>query len=386
MDSLAAILERVSEARALDLLCDAVDAYSPSWAEEPATRLFASALGRAGIPCRLEPVPGSPGIPRANIVVEMGPQPAALLWVGHVDTVTMPDERPDHGARREGDLLFGLGSADMKSGCAAMIEALTAVAAAGVPLRRGLIAAFVVGEEEYGDGSQALLGRNPPPPLTLVGEPTGLVPCTDHYGYLECLLSAEGTGAHAALPEIGRNAIHAMLKWLSASMDELQGLPAADATAINLRNIKGGGDKFVVPDRCEALLDVHLPPRGGAADEVLEGLRRARAIVPQGDVRLDLRQTFLASGYSLDPGAPVLRPVRRAFEAVGRPFVPGVFRSHSDAAMFREAGSAPVICGPGLLESAHTANEHVVVAEVVEAARLYAAMIHAACMEPASRP
>ncbi len=377
MDGLAAILRHIDAARVLDLLKDAVDAYSPSWAEDPATRVFAAALARAGIPCRLEPVPGNPGNPRANLVVEMGPRPASLLWVGHVDTVTMPDDTPDHGARQDGDVLHGLGTADMKSGCAAMVEALAAVAASGVPLRRGLVAAFVVGEEEFGDGSRALLQRDPPP-LTVVGEPTGLVPCTTHYGYLECLLSAAGTGAHAALPEIGRNAIQAMLEWLSAGLRALPTLPDAETLAINLRHIRGGGEKFVVPDRCEALLDVHLPPDGDA-DAVMALLRRAGEGLRLADVQLGLRPTFLATGYRLDPSDPVLAPVRQAFSAVGRPFAPGVFRSHSDAAMFREAGSSPVICGPGRLETAHTADEHVSIAEVVDAARLYAAMIHAAC-------
>jgi hypothetical protein len=36
-------------------------------------------------------------------------------------------------------------------------------------------------------------------PLTIIGEPTGLVPCTAHYGYLECRLLSEGLRSHAGM-------------------------------------------------------------------------------------------------------------------------------------------------------------------------------------------
>ena len=380
MDRLDTILGGIEEERLLDLLVDAVDAYSPCYAEESATRVFTSALGRAGLSCRLEPVPATLGDrSRANLIVEVGPQPPALLWVGHLDTVAASDEGEGHGARREGDLLYGLGTADMKAGCAAMVEALIAVVQSGVTLQRGLMVALVVGEEEHGDGSIAFLTRHRPPALTVIGEPTNLVACTDHYGYVECLLSAQGMDAHAALPEIGRNAIQAMLTWLAATLERLDGLPAADANAINLRNIRGGGDKFVVPARCEALLDLHLPP-GGAETEVLALIARAREVVPRERVLLDYRTTFNAPGYSLDPTDPVLAPLAAAFEHAGETWAPGVFRSHSDAALFRAAGASPVICGPGHLEHAHVADERVAIPEVLRAARLYAAMIHQACV------
>ena len=69
MDRLDTILGGIEEERLLDLLVDAVDAYSPCYAEESATRVFTSALGRAGLSCRLEPVPATLGDrSRANLI------------------------------------------------------------------------------------------------------------------------------------------------------------------------------------------------------------------------------------------------------------------------------------------------------------------------------
>jgi acetylornithine deacetylase len=50
------------------------------------------------------------------------------------------------------------------------------------------------------------------------------------------------------------------------------------------------------------------------------------------------------------------------------------FRSHSDGNLFHQAGSRPLILGPGSLETAHTAEEQTSLAEVEAAARIYAAL------------
>ncbi|MCW8859171.1 MAG: M20 family peptidase, partial [Deltaproteobacteria bacterium] len=53
-------------------------------------------------------------------------------------------------------------------------------------------------------------------------------------------------------------------------------------------------------------------------------------------------------------------------------FVP--FRSHSDGNLFYQAGSKPLILGPGSLETAHTSEEQTSLVEVEAAARIYAAL------------
>jgi acetylornithine deacetylase len=379
-ESLSRVLREIDDDRLIELLTDAVARYSPSYAEQPVVELFTLALEKAGLSVRRQPVPASPGeIGRVNLIVELGPQPPALLWVGHLDTIPLLHDE-DMGARCEDGILYGLGAADMKSGCAAMAEALIAFHLSGVVPRRGLAAAFVVGEEEYGDGAEVLIGSISAP-LTVIGEPTGLVPCFSHHGYFEGHIAAEGTRAHAALPHAGANAIQAVLAWISALLEELRSLPAADGMAFNLREIKGGDSRFVVADRCEALVDVPLPP-GTGQDAVSAALERARSAASsaEANVRLEWDISYWASGYSLDPGDPLGEPVRRAFERVGLPFEPGAFRSHSDGNLFHRSGTFCVICGPGQLEAAHTRGEHVSLDEVRRAARVYAALLHEACV------
>ncbi|NIS47355.1 MAG: M20 family peptidase, partial [candidate division Zixibacteria bacterium] len=117
MNTLPKILRHIDPNRIKNLLVEAVDQYSPSFAEIPAMRVFAEALDEAGIPYYRQSVP-SPlsNSNRGNLVVGLGPtDDIALLWVGHLDTIELWHDE-GHQARIAGDALYGLGAADMKGG------------------------------------------------------------------------------------------------------------------------------------------------------------------------------------------------------------------------------------------------------------------------------
>jgi acetylornithine deacetylase len=374
------ILDLIDQEQLVTLLTDAVEQYSPSYAEEPAMQVFAERLNESGVRYMRQPLPPGSGPAadnRANLIIELGPQPSALMWVGHVDTVPLIDEE-EQRLHRDGDILHGLGTADMKSGCAAIVEAVIAVAMSGVELARGLTVALVVGEEEYGDGSEALLEWRTAP-LTVIGEPTGLIPCIDHYGYYECRLTVQGARAHAALPEMGASAIHAMLAWMQLILES--GVETTHGLSISPRQISGGASLFMVAQECEAAIDIHAPP--GVEDSVIDNLieqARAAAHATHPRCELQFEKLYWATGYTNPEDDPLLGAVCRAFEATGLDWSPTAFRSHSDGSLFHQKGSIPLICGPGRLEVAHTRHEHVSLQETREAARLYAAIIHAVCI------
>lgn len=376
------ILAQIDEDEVVALLTDAVAQYSPSYAEEPAMEVFAARLAQAGISYLRQPVEtpgGTKGDGRANLIVQVGPTPPALMWVGHVDTVPMIDEE-EQALRQEGDILHGLGTADMKSGCAAIIEALIALVVSGVEFKRGLCVALVVGEEEYGDGSEALL-REYTAPLVVIGEPTGLTPCISHYSYYECRLRARGTRAHAALPEVGASAIHAMLEWMQQLLQVGRDADFARKLFINPREIRGGADQFVVAEECEAAIDVHVPPGIDKAEiDAIIDEARTQALATHISCRLDYENVFWGPGYANAADHPVLVPLSESYQQLGLDWSPVAFRSHSDGSLFHQSGAVPVICGPGRLEVAHTRGEHVSLAEVKQAVRLYTTMIYEACV------
>ncbi|MSP93314.1 MAG: M20 family peptidase [Myxococcales bacterium] len=378
---LEAVLRRIDAARLRTLLCGAVDAYSPTYAEDPATAVFAAHLlseagiRHAGLRVERQRVARPSGPLCDNLLIQLGPAPLGLLLVGHVDTIVAGDGAMEfRPAAVAGDLLTGLGAADMKSGCAAMVEAVLAVAASGVRLERGIGVALVVGEEEYGDGSLALPAHFHAP-LIVVGEPTSLQPCASHYGYLECRMRSHGARAHAALTGHGGNAIHAMLAWMLGVLEALPAVQPDATVAANPRLIRGGDTLFVVAEHCEAMLDVHWQP-GADAVSLLACIETVRSAVAASHpaCRLELEPLFAAPAFVNDPAGAALGPLRSAFEATGLAWAPGTFPSHSDAGIFQARGGATVVCGPGALAAAHAPGEAVSLLQTEAAARLYAAL------------
>ena len=350
--------------RLKQLLKDLVDIYSPSGKEEEICEYVYEYLQVHGLPVSQQKVDEN----RFNLVVSPEPEKeAALYFIGHLDTVTAYD-LDDYGFREEGDTLSGLGTADMKSGCAAMIETFTVLAEKGGPLPPvGL--ALVVDEEEDSRGAKALIEEYRFP-WAIIGEPTNLVPCLGHYGYLEVLLRTEGKRAHSAMPELGQNAIEGMLKLLLKVTDYMSS--GHHGLVYNVRELTGFPGGFVVPDTCEAWLDLHLPPDlkiDTLKSELEELVQVAAESIPGVNARLRFEDTY--KGYQISPKMAMVKKLRESYKKFSLLWEPQDFRSHSDGNVLWAAGVDPVIMGPGRLEAAHAPEESVSFSQVVQAAQLY---------------
>jgi acetylornithine deacetylase len=290
-----------------------------------------------------------------------------LCFVGHLDTVTAYD-LDDYSYSEEEDLIYGLGTTDMKAGCAAMMEAFTALAEekdALPPL--GL--ALLVGEEEDSDGAKSLI-REYSFPWAVVGEPTDLIPCLGHYGYLEVLLRTRGKRAHSSMPELGRNAIEPMLQLLLRVTK--YATSATEGLVYNIRQLTGFPGAFVVPDVCEAWLDLHLPPESRMdilKAELEQLVEEASESISDLDAYIRFEGTY--SGYRISEGRTLIKQLKREYKKTTLPWKPQDFRSHSDGNVLWAAGTDPIILGPGKLELAHSPEEYVCFSQVADAARLY---------------
>jgi len=340
-----------------------LDTYSPSGKEEEIVELLHGALRRRGLPVQRQRVDEN----RHNLVVLPPDAEPRLALVGHLDTVSAHDlER--YGPEVEGDRVAGLGAADMKGGCAAMVEAVLALWADGPPVPP-LALALVVGEEEEGDGA-ARLASDFHFPWAVIGEPTDLCPCFSHFGYLEVLLSTAGPRRHASLAERRHNPVEALLNLLLRATRFLA--DKRPELVYNIRDLFSSQAGFIVPDRCQARLDIHAPPDaplGEIAVELEELVAAFQAEEP--GTRIAFRLETVDAGYELPQKGEVASALRRACDKLGLPWEPQAFRSHSDASQLWEAGIRPVLLGPGRLELAHTPEESVSLHKVVLASRVY---------------
>ena len=353
----------INRKRLLSVLQRLLNIYSPSGKEEEAVDLLYRHLRRQGLPVIRQDVDEN----RQNLIVPFSGKEALLAFIGHLDTVSAYDLE-DFGCEIEGDTVRGLGSADMKSGCAAMVEAFTCLWEKGVS-ELPLTLALVVGEEEDGDGAEVLV-KEFHFPWAIIGEPTDLKPCMQHYSYLEMQLNAQGRRYHASLAKKGSNPVEAMLRILlrlSRYMEKER--PEA---VYNIRDLFSSGGGFVVPDGCEAWVDVHLPPSAPLADitlEIEELIAREKEVHPF--VETLVRFSTVHSGYTLPEKGEVVDALKAAFLQQGLGWEPLAFPSHSDANQLWTAGVKPIILGCGQLQLAHSPQEWVSFNQVCTAAEIY---------------
>jgi acetylornithine deacetylase len=346
------------------LLRSLVDIYSPSGKEEEILEYTEKYMRRAGLSVTRQEVDEN----RYNLIVfPEGRETVDVCYVGHVDTVVAYDLE-DFGFSQEGDFIHGLGTADMKAGCAAMIEAFTVLSEkAEVFPAVGL--ALLVDEEEDNKGAKSFVEEYTVP-WAIIGEPTDMTPCLGHYGYLEVVLRTQGKRAHSAMPEFGQNAIESMLKLLLRVTEYAVASP--HGLVYNVRELSGFPGGFFVPDACEAWLDLHLPPnsRIDILKTELENLiPEAGKDIPALDARLRFEDTY--SGYLISENRPLVGRLKESYQKLSLSWEPQEFRSHSDGNILWAAGIDPVILGPGRLEAAHAPQESVSFEQVVQAAQLY---------------
>jgi len=331
-----------------------------------------------------------------NVVGWIGPGHGPVLMLnGHMDTVRVSDpEAWSHdpfGAEVEGDLLYGLGACDMKGGLAAMIYGAKLLRDAGAPLRGGIVVACVVQEEPCeGIGSQVLIEEEGVrPEWVVLGEPSGLDVTRGHRGRLEMHLVTHGRSAHAACPHLGENAIYTAAR-LSFGLELLAGQLGDDAFlgpgTLTVTDISSSASsRNAVPDRCELIIDRRLT----LGENETMALAEVQRVIAREGVQAEVEVTeYHATSYTgyacharefypawvMAEDHPLILAAVRAARAQlkRRPQVTRWDFSTEGVYTAGIAGIPTVGFGPGDPRHAHTADEHIRLADVCAAAEVYA--------------
>ena len=137
-----------------------------------------------------------------------------LLIGGHTDTV------PANGnerARIEGDVLWGLGSCDMKSGLAVMLELALTVSEPAIDVTYVFYECEEI-DSKY-NGVERLFRERPDlmaGDAAILAEPTGAMVEAGCQGTMRAVVTQRGVRAHSARPWLGVNAIHRLGPVLTA--------------------------------------------------------------------------------------------------------------------------------------------------------------------------
>ena len=326
---------------------------------------------------RQEVLPG-----RFNVICSLPADTDAphLILEAHMDTVALGPMSAGHRPYVDGDgRLHGRGACDTKGSLAAMLLAFRWTAARDErPARLTLVAS--VDEETGSAGAKAFAATRPAADGAVVGEPTSLDIVRVHRGGAFWRLVTRGTAAHSSTPERGVNAIYAMVDFLSLLREEYErrlarrAHPMAGPSTFSVGTIRAGSSFNMIPDRCEVVLDRrHTPGETGheVDAELREILDLARDRFPE--LQIDIGDPVIfADVLDVPASAPIVRALRAACDEVtGRARVAGAPYG-SDAAILTAGGIPSVLCGPGDIAYAHSADEWVPVGAVVQAAQIYA--------------
>ncbi|MFN8216007.1 MAG: M20/M25/M40 family metallo-hydrolase [Solirubrobacterales bacterium] len=391
-------LSGITVERAEQLLTEIVGIRSVVGEETVAHLWMKKQMEEIGMTVEMYPVEGRK-TPLVLGVIEGEGEGPGVLFDGHFDTVhAVPGDwshDPWDPIVRDG-VLYGRGAVDSKGSMVAMLMAARAVVESGAR-RSGPIYFMSDSDGEDGFRGAALmadLGVSERVGTMWSAEATSNQGVEIAYpGISTWKLTAVGKTAHPTEPEHGINAVTKMAKLVEAVDAGRLELPAGDSrwfeprvTINGIRTRPGGG--WAIPARCDAVLSVLSPP-GATLNEVRDAVdaflrmleredgevRFERKILPMGAGRLWLRPG------EVDPEHPGVKALEAAIREHGRnePEVRKFNGGWVDAVeLMRPTGDgydapATITFGPGDFELAHTVDEHIPIAEVAEAAEIYAA-------------
>ncbi|MFW9968167.1 MAG: M20 family metallopeptidase [Candidatus Thorarchaeota archaeon] len=352
----------------------ATNSESPPGREKDVAKVLRSHMEDYGISCVSVGSSERPNLLFSTKDGEKGP----LVIHGHMDTVPVGSREswaydPFGGEIVDG-LLYGRGAADMKGPLAALAETMIQYndEAHETPLLM-----LATSDEESGcTGAEAVArsGHLNGVQFGVCAEPTSLNVLVGEKGILWSRLVTKGKAAHASRPEEGLNAIELCIQALEVltgseydyESDALLGTPTW-----NIGLIQGGVKVNVVPDTCEAQLD----------------MRTVKGQSPQGlldAMNMHLESAGLSDRAKVDyiHGKPaVITPfdteiVRVSIDTVSRITgikpVPKAATYGTDCSVLQpEIGILNVICGPGSIEQAHQPNEFIDVNQLVQSVDVY---------------
>lgn len=330
----------------------------------------------------------APGRPNVVAVIEGSGPGRTLMFEGHTDVVTEGDRASWTFDPYSGDIvggrLLGRGSADMKSGVAAMVYAARAVELGGFAGR--IIVAALVDEEELMLGATAFAASDLASSGidgVIVCEPEAGEICAIAKGALRVRIDLTGVMAHGAMPHHGRNPIPALGQLLLGLTELGEQIAASVGTHPQLGDfyltptvlIGGSQEQInVIPATATVMLDIRTIP-GTEHPGVLHLVTRLTQQIAD-EAGLESEITVLVERPVIDTptDAAVVQALAAAHLDVtgAEPVFGGVPGTTDGTVLTRDAGLVTVVYGPGGKWIAHQADEFVAVADIENATRVYA--------------
>lgn len=259
-------MSKFTESEKIQILEDLVTIKSVNDYEIQVCEYLNDLLSQHGIDSKIIKISDT----RANLVAEIGTEGPVLGISGHMDVVSEGDINKwtyDPFKLTEVDgKLYGRGSADMKSGLAALVLSMIDIHDQNL-LEYGRIRLLATaGEEIVGEGAKTFQqeGYMNDVEALVIAEPSQDRIIYAHKGSMDIRVISRGKAAHSSMPQLGFNAISPLVKFVYKADEgfskfdknnNLLGNPIMNATIFN-----GGNQVNSIPEHAESEFNIRTIP------------------------------------------------------------------------------------------------------------------------------
>ena len=316
---------------------------------------------------------------KSSLFATIGPVDTAGIGLsGHTDVVPVDgqdwDSDPFTMIEKDGKL-YGRGTCDMKGFLACVLAKVPDYAAQS--LKTPIHIVFSYDEEVGCTGVRPMIAemgeKIVKPKMVIVGEPTTMSVVDAHKGPVRWSVDVTGRPAHSSLAPLGVNSIaaaSALITELGRIEEELKTAPYDERfmppyTTLQVTEITGGNASNIVPEHTWFGWEIRAMP--GVDPDAIEARLRAKAdellgpmreVAPEADIKIT--RTNHVPAFAADSEGETLA---LALKLAGQNETYAVSYA-TEASLFEMAGAPSVVCGPGDIAQAHTANEWIRIEEL----------------------
>ena len=306
---------------------------------------------------------------KANLIATLGSGNNGLVLAGHTDTVPFDENRwqvEPFGLTEKENRFYGLGSCDMKSFFAVIIEALKTLDRNR--FQQPLIVLATADEETSMSGAKAIarhasrLGINNAR-CAVVGEPTDMKPIRMHKGMMMEAIQLTGQAGHSSNPALGNNALEAMHKVISELMlwrDELQSryhnpMFEVPVPTMNFGHIHGGDNPNRICGSCELQIDIRPLP-GMKIDDLRHEMQlRLKQVLSETGIQFKTVALFDGvEAVETDKQSEIVRLAEKMTDTEA-----GAVAFGTEAPYYNALGLESIVMGPGSINQAHQPDEYI---------------------------